>query len=673
MQNNRKIIITSALPYANGDIHLGHMVEHLLTDFWARFQKVRGHTCVAICADDTHGTPIMIAARNRGIRPDELIAESLAQHQADFLDFEVHYDNYSSTNTPRNQKFCDLIFSHMEKNGHIQRKTQSQAYCDHDKMFLPDRFVKGICPKCGAGDQYGDQCEVCMATHSPLEMKDAHCVLCGSKPVARDSEHLFFQLDHFRSFLQTWVPEHVDAEVSNKLNEWLSQELHDWCISRDEPYFGFKIPGTTDKYYYVWVDAPIGYLSSMEEWCEKNNQTLADFWNDARTEIYHNIGKDIIYFHTLFWPAMLKNAGFKTPTQVFVHGMLTAKGEKLSKSRGTFINARTYLKHLDPTYFRYYMACKVGSGIGDIDLNFDDFVARVNSDLIGKITNVASRGAQMLQKKLDGRLGHLDREGKDLVDAARGRAETIANHYERRDFARAMLEIRAIADDANKYFDAYEPWKLVSSDPEKVRVILTTILNLFRSMAIYLKPILPSYTSRVEALFQEPSFSWASLDATVEGVSLAPFEHLLQRIDPKKVEAIVEDSKQVVKASPEASEDKGNAALEPIAAEITADDFFKVDLRVARIEKAEAVEGSDKLLRLTLDIGHGHRNVLAGIKSAYQPEQLQGRLVMMVANLAPRKMKFGVSEGMVAAAGPGGNEIFLLSPDSGAKPGMRIG
>jgi methionyl-tRNA synthetase len=673
MQEQRKIIITTALPYANGDIHLGHMVEHFLTDFWARFQTMRGHKCIAICADDTHGTPIMIAARKRSITPEALIAESMEQHLADFRDFEIHYDNYSSTNTPRNQKFCDLIYSKMAENGHISKKTQSQAYCDHDQMFLPDRFVKGICPKCGVVDQYGDQCESCMSTHNPLDMKDAHCVVCGNKPVAKESEHLYFQLEHFRTFLQEWVPNHSDQEVSNKLKEWLSQELQDWCISRDKPYFGFKIPGTADKYYYVWVDAPVGYLSSTEEWCERNNLTLKDLWNDPKVEIYHNIGKDIIYFHTLFWPAMLKNAGFNTPTQVFVHGMLTVNGEKMSKSRGTFVNARTYLKHLDPTYFRYYMACKLNHGIGDLDLNFGDFVSRVNSDLIGKITNIASRGAQMLQKKLNGKLGKLDREGVALLESARGRADSIAKHFENRDFAKALLEIRLIADDANKYFDGYEPWKLIDADPEKVREILTTILNLFRILAIYLKPILPSYVARVETLFGGTAFTWSSLQDTIEGLELAPFQHLIQRIDPKKIDAIIDDSKQVPEESavviaPMAEKSK----IDPIAPEISADEFFKVDLRVARIEKAEHVEGADKLLRLTLDIGDGKRNVFAGIKSAYKPEDLQGRLVMMVANLAPRKMKFGMSEGMVAAAGPGGKEIFLLSPDSGAKPGMRI-
>ncbi|MBF0442158.1 MAG: methionine--tRNA ligase, partial [Oligoflexales bacterium] len=535
----------------------------------------------------------------------------------------------------------------------------------------PDRFVIGTCPKCGAEGQYGDNCEICNSTYSPLEMNQVKCSICGNKPVARETDHLFFKLNNFKPFLESWVPEHTSKEVFNKGQEWLKGDLQDWCITRDEPYFGFEAPGHPGKYLYVWVDAPIGYISSTKEWCDRHGKNLSDYWKSEKTEIYHFIGKDITYFHILFWPAMLENAGYKTPTSVFVHGMLTVNGIKMSKSRGTFINAETYLKHLDPLYLRYYLACKISSSIGDIDLNFEDFSGRVNSDLIGKITNVASRGASMLGK-MDNRIGALSEEGRSLVKSAIDKGDDIARHYEARDFSKAMIEIRSIADDANKYFDSYEPWKLIKTDPEKTREVLTTILNLFRIMAIFLKPVLPSYAVKVEKLFNEEPYLWDSANKTLENHKINAFEHLMQRLDPKKLEDIVEETrKSAEEKKAENSDNKTETDKKDFHIEYS--DFEKIDLRVAQIVDAKAVEGAAKLLQLTLDIGTEKRNVFAGIKSAYDPEDLKGRLTVMVANLKPRKMKFGISEGMVlAASGEDGKGLFILSPDKGAKPGDKI-
>lgn len=675
MAKKRKILITPALPYANGSIHLGHMVEHLLVDFWARYFKMSGHDCQLICADDTHGAPIMLNAQKQGITPEELIAKSKEEHVNDFTDFEVEYDNYSSTNTSKNEEVAAEIFKALEDKGHVEKKTIKQAYCEHDKMFLPDRFVKGTCPKCGAEEQYGDGCEVCSTVYGASELKEPHCSICGNTPVQKDSEHLFVKLNDFKSFLESWVAEHTDPAIKNKLDEWLKNELQSWCISRDEPYFGFEIPGHPKKYYYVWFDAPVGYISSFSEWCEKNGRDFKEEWNHEDREIYHVIGKDIVYHHTLFWPSMLKAADYKLPSKVMVHGMLNVNGTKMSKSRGTFIMTRTYLKHLDASYMRYYMACKISSSIDDMDLNLQDFVSRVNSDLIGKITNVASRGAQMLHK-LDGRIGELSPEGQELMTKSRAIGEKIAEHYEAADFSKAMLAVREIADEANKYFDSYEPWKLIKTDEAKTKEVLSTILNMFRLMAIYLKPILPSYVAKVEALFKEESYMWSDADKTLENYEISSFSHLLKRVDPKKVEAIQDETKKLLgtntKAKTSKSKKKPKKDSNAIAETIDFDQFMKVDLRVAKIVKAAEVEGADKLLQLTLDIGEaGTRNVFAGIKSSYKPEDLEGRLTVMVANLAPRKMKFGMSEGMVLAAGDG-KDICILSPDEGAKPGQRI-
>lgn len=545
MGKARKIVITSALPYANGDIHLGHMVEHLITDFWARFQKMRGHNCLAICGDDTHGAPIMLAAKKKNITPEELITDLMKRHVKDFEDFEIAYDHYSSTNTKVNETYCAEFYKSLVENGSIEDRTLTQLYCEHDKMFLPDRFVKGTCPKCGAHDQYGDSCDVCGGVYETLDLVQARCTLCGNKPVQRDSEHKFVSLGQFTDFLKKWVPEHTDKAVANKLSEWLESDgLKDWCLTRDEPYFGFKVPGTEDKYYYVWFDAPIGYLSTTREWCDKNGEKVEDFWKNKDSEIYHNIGKDIVYFHSLFWPVMLKVAGWNTPNKIFVHGMLTVNGTKLSKSKGTFINARTYLDHLDPVYLRYYFACKLTNTITDFDLNFEDFTSRVNSDLVGKITNIASRGFQMLAKHFDGTLSTMDERGKEIFLKARSMAEAIASDYEDRNFSKAMLKVRDIADEANKYFDEKTPWKLVKENKEETQKILTSTLNIFRLMAIYLKPILPSYTEKVESLFQEESYSWASLSESLEEKKVGAFSHLVKRLEMSALEKIVEASKQ---------------------------------------------------------------------------------------------------------------------------------
>ena len=533
MSDKRRIVVTSALPYANGDIHLGHLVEYIQTDFWVRFQKMRGHDCVYMCADDTHGTPIMIRANKEGITPEELIARSHATHLKDFTDFEVAFDNYYSTNSPENKALSEQFFAAMEKSGGVTKRTTPQLYCEHCKMFLPDRFVKGVCPKCGAVDQYGDSCDKCGATYAAEELGHPVCTTCGGTPVVKDSEHLYFELEPQHDYLQKWIPDHTTSDVSNKLLEWFNEPLRGWCISRAAPYFGFQIPGYPDKYFYVWVDAPIGYLASLKNWCEKNGKKFEDYWQNPQAERYHFIGKDIIRFHCLFWPGMLHAAGFEQPNKIFVHGFLTVNGEKMSKSKGTFINARTYLDHLPASALRYYYACKLGGTTDDMDLNLTDFVQRVNGDMVGKVTNLASRGAQMLNKNLEGRMGTLDEEGRKLVELARSRADVIAQHYEDRRFSQVPVEITKIADAANEYFDRREPWKTVKQPDgaETTRTTLTTILNVFRILAIYLKPILPAYSDKVAALFGEASYTWESLDATIENATIGKYEYLATRID----------------------------------------------------------------------------------------------------------------------------------------------
>ena len=689
MSDKRRIVVTSALPYANGDIHLGHLVEYIQTDFWVRFQKMRGHDCVYMCADDTHGTPIMIRANKEGITPEELIARSHATHLKDFTDFEVAFDNYYSTNSPENKALSEQFFAAMEKSGGVTKRTTPQLYCEHCRMFLPDRFVKGVCPKCGAEDQYGDSCDKCGATYAAEELGHPVCTTCGGTPIVKDSEHLYFELEPQHDYLQKWIPDHTTSDVSNKLLEWFNEPLRGWCISRAAPYFGFQIPGYPDKYFYVWVDAPIGYLASLKNWCEKNGKKFEDYWQNPQAERYHFIGKDIIRFHCLFWPGMLHAAGFEQPNKIFVHGFLTVNGEKMSKSKGTFINARTYLDHLPASALRYYYACKLGGTTDDMDLNLTDFVQRVNGDMVGKVTNLASRGAQMLNKNLEGRMGTLDEEGRKLVELARSRADVIAQHYEDRRFSQVPVEITKIADAANEYFDRREPWKTVKQPDgaETTRTTLTTILNVFRILAIYLKPILPAYSDKVAALFGEASYTWESLDATIENATIGKYEYLATRIDAKQVEAMVEKAKVKPADSGEVAhesrasknkdkskvkaEGQGEEAKTPaLKPEIKFDDFEKLDLRIGKVVSCEIVPKSAKLLKFELDCGAlGKRTIFSGIRGAYpEPAAMVGKEVLFVANLAPRKMSVGVSEGMILCAGEPGVNGGVLSPlaDAGA-------
>ncbi len=667
--DKRKIIVTSALPYANGDIHIGHLVEYLQTDFWVRFQKMRGHDCHYFCADDTHGTPVMIAARKESISPEELVGRSQEKHIEDFKRFEVEFDHYGSTNSPSNRSLTEEFYRKMVEQNHIETRSISQLYCEQDQMFLPDRFVRGECPRCGAADQYGDSCDKCSATYATTEVINPRCSICNSLPVEKESPHIFFMLEHFRPFLKEWIEGHVPTDAAKKLQEWLMEPLRSWDISRDAPYFGFEIPGQPGKFFYVWVDAPIGYLAAASEWCQENGIGFNSFWEDESSELYHFIGKDILYFHTLFWPAMLKTAGHKLPDQVFIHGFLTVDGEKMSKSKGTFITASTYLEHLDPLYLRYYYASKLNGGMGDIDLSVEDFHNRVNSELVGKLTNLASRSMQMLHKNLQGRLGEMTAPGRDTLGRFQALSIEIAEHYEARNFSRVIQAVRQMADEANRYIDAAKPWETIRSDAEETRRLLTDIVNMFRLLTIYLTPILPSYSEKAAAMMGEKRYSWLSINTSIENCSLKPYENLANRIVPGLLEKVIDASKQA--PSPDAKPMK-SIDFEPLAAEIGIDTFTMVDLRVARILTAEEVKESKKLIKICADLGMGQRQIFAGIRTAYKPEDLPGRLVIVVANLKARQMKFGLSEGMILAAGDGAAEIFLLSPDSGALPGQRI-
>lgn len=685
----RKILITCALPYANGYLHLGHLVEYLQADFWARFQNMRGHECLYICADDTHGTPIMVKARELGIKPETYIAQSHREHTQDFSDFQVRFSNYGSTNSEENRALCEEFYGHMKAKGHIAIKEIQQLYCEHDKMFLPDRFVKGTCPKCSSKEQYGDSCDVCGSTYSPADLKDSHCAICGTAPVEKPSEHIFFKLNDFKKYLEDWLPQHTAPEICKKMLEWFNEDLRDWDISRDEPYFGFAIPGTDNKkFFYVWVDAPMGYIASTHQWCKANGRTLAEFWKSEDSEIYHFIGKDITYFHTLFWPALLKSADYRSPNAVHVHGHLMVNGEKMSKSKGTFLAARTYLNHLKPDFLRYYYATKLNGSVDDIDLNLEDFISRVNSDLVGKITNLASRGAQMLSKKMDGTLSEPDPQGLALIALAQEKSEVIAAYYEARDFSKAMNEIRALADEANKYFDEKAPWKILEADPPATKKVLTTTLNVFRILSIYLKPVLPLYTEKVEALLGEAPYQWKDIQTILKNKKIQNYEHLMNRIEADHVKAMVEESRKMNEDLQKKKAPAAAAASAPPAtgssvalaerngeksAEIEFDDFMKVDLRIGKIIQAEEIKEADKLLRLQVDIGQGEtRQIIAGIKAAYKAESLVGRQVLVCVNLKPRKMKFGMSEGMVLAAGNGGSDLFVLAADEGAQVGQRV-
>jgi methionyl-tRNA synthetase len=682
----RKILITSALPYANGPIHLGHMLEHIQTDIWSRFQKARGHQCYFVCADDAHGTPIMLKAQQLGITPEQMIAQTSQEHQADFADFLIGFDNYHSTHSEENRQFASDIYTKLDQGGYIKRKTISQLFDPEKQMFLPDRFVKGDCPKCGALDQNGDSCDSCGATYSPVELKNPRSVVSGATPVLKDSEHYFFDLPAFEQMLKDWTRSgSLQDEMANKLQEWFTEGLQQWDISRDAPYFGFEIPGAPGKFFYVWLDAPIGYLASFKNYCDKTGVNFDQFWQkDSDAEIYHFIGKDIIYFHSLFWPAMLEGAGYRKPTSVYAHGFVTVNGAKMSKSKGTFIKARTYLEHLNPEYLRYYFASKLTSNITDLDLNLEDFAQKVNADLVGKVVNIASRCASFISKKFDGKLTAEVAEPALLAEFTAA-GEIIADSFEKREFARAIREIMALADKANQYIDAKAPWVLAKNEATltEAHLVCSMGINLFRVLMHYLKPVLPAMAKEVE-LFLNDELSWSTYQTALTNHSINVFKPLMQRVDMTKVEAMVESSKEnlqqtaaapvanAVVAESKAAAVVADGAIEPIGETITIDDFAKLDLRVARIINAEHVEGADKLVKLQLDLGNEQRQVFAGIKSAYQPEQLIGRLTVMVANLAPRKMRFGMSEGMVMAAGPGGSDIFLLTPDDGSTPGMRV-
>jgi len=670
----RKILVTSALPYANGPIHLGHMVEYIQTDIWVRFQKLRGHECYYVCADDAHGTPIMLRARQEGIEPQQLIDRMHEEHSQDFADFLVGFDNFYTTHSDENRDIASSIYQRLKADGHIDVRTVRQAYDPEAKMFLPDRFIKGTCPNCGAEDQYGDNCEVCGATYAPTELIHPRSAVSGATPIEKDSEQYFFKLGDFQDFLQHWLDAgHTQSEIANKQKEWFSEGLQDWDISRNAPYWGFEIPDAPGKYFYVWMDAPMGYMASFKNLCDRNGLDFDEYWSaESKAQVVHFIGKDIARFHTLFWPAVLHGAGYRTPSSVFCHGFLTVDGQKMSKSRGTFIMARTYLEQLKPEYLRYYYAAKLSSGVDDIDLNLEDFQQRVNADLVGKVVNIASRCAGFIHKKFDGKLSaSLPSPSlhQELVDAG----EKIAASFEHREYSHAIREIMALADRANQYIDEQKPWVKIKQPEfaQEVQDTCTQGINLFRILVIYLKPILPQMAAEAEAFLNCGELKWQDTGNALLDHSINKFQALMTRIETQQIEKIVEDSKDNLQAT-KATPVTGPLADDPIAEEIEFADFARVDLRIARIAKAEHVEGADKLLQLTLDLGGETRNVFAGIKSAYAPEDLEGKLTVMVANLKPRKMRFGMSEGMVLAAGPGGKDLWILNPDDGAQPGMKV-
>ncbi len=678
----RQLLVTAALPYANGSIHLGHMLEFVQTDIWVRFQRAQGHEVVFAWADDAHGTPIMLNAEKKGMTPEQLIALYHEEHQQDFRDFHLSYDHFSSTHSADNQALVEVFWQRLNEGGHVVSKTIEQLYDTERNMFLPDRFIRGTCPKCGATDQYGDSCERCGATYEPTELIDPVSAVSGSTPVPKKTEHHFVTLAPFTNDLQQWVRSGaLQDEVANKLDEWFEQGLRDWDVTRDAPYFGFQIPGTDNQYFYVWMDAPVGYLSSFRQYCERHGLNFDAWVNpDSSAEMHHFIGKDIIYFHCLFWPAMLKGAGFKMPTAVHAHGFLTVNGTKMSKSRGTFITARSWLDHLQADDFRYYLAAKLGSGLADIDLNFDDFTQRVNADLVGKLVNIASRASGFIHKFGDGRLSDT------LPDAALyqtfiERTPAIANDFEQRNYNSAIRQIMALADRANQYVDEHKPWQMAREDGREADVlaVCTQAINLFRVLITWLAPVIPNIAGRASELLQTDLEHWGGLEQPLLNHAINTFKPLSQRVDPKQIEALLAASRESLEAAepgPENQQDETPVDTLNLEDEITIDDFSKVDLRVARIVEARLVDGADRLLQLTLGLNDDNpdlkRQVFAGIRGAYEPDQLVGRLTVLVANLKPRKMRFGLSEGMVLAASGDGDGPFLLSPDSGATPGMRV-
>ncbi len=683
MSKSRKILVTSALPYANGSIHLGHLVEYIQTDIWVRFQKSQGNQCIYVCADDAHGTPIMLRAQSEGITPEQLIATTKVEHKQDFDDFFVSFDNFHTTHSDENRYFAELIYNRLNDAGHIATKTISQAYDPEKEMFLPDRFIIGNCPKCDAADQYGDNCEACGATYSPTELKNAKSAVSGATPIEKDSLHYFFKLDDFQPMLEKWIGEgHLQEEISHKLQEWFKDGLQQWDISRDAPYFGFKIPNTQDKYFYVWLDAPIGYMASFKNLCDKTeNLEFDDYWSkDSTAELYHFIGKDIVNFHGLFWPAMLKGADFRTPNAIWAHGFLTVDGQKMSKSRGTFIKANTYLKHLHPEFLRYYFAAKLNNSVTDLDLNLDDFRQRVNSDLVGKVVNIASRCAGFINKRFDNTL-YTSLDKPELFDEVSNANEQIALHYENREFSKAIREIMKLADLANQYIDENKPWQLIKQDgmEEKAHAVCTMGLNLFKQLMIYLAPVLPDIAQKVDVFLNTQTQLWSNIDKPLLNHQINKFKPLITRVEEDKVNAMVEASKDVLaqESKKNTLSKKSTIDTDTIAPTIEFDEFAKIDLRIAKIIKVEHIKKANKLLQITVDLGeHGQRNIFAGIKSAYKPEDLEGKYTVVVANLAPRKMKFGVSEGMILAAGPGGEDLWILHPDetknNKVSAGMKI-
>ena len=681
----RQILVTSALPYANGAIHLGHMVEHIQTDIWVRFQKMRGHDCHYVCADDTHGTPIMLRAEKEGITPEALIDRVHGEHLRDFTGFLIGYDNYYTTNSPENRHYAYDIYRKLKANGKIANRTIEQLYDPEKNMFLPDRFVKGECPKCAAKDQYGDSCEVCGATYSPTELKNPYSAVSGATPVLRESEHYFFRLGECEAFLRDWTrghsvlkdgrnQAHLQTESLNKMNEWIEGGLQDWDISRDAPYFGFEIPDAPGKYFYVWLDAPIGYMAAFKNLCDRTGLDFdAYFGQDSQAEMYHFIGKDILYFHALFWPATLAFAGYRAPTGVFAHGFLTVDGQKMSKSRGTFITAQSYLDcGLNPEWMRYYIAAKLSSKIEDIDLSLDDFVARVNSDLVGKFINIASRAAGFITKRFDGKLAATLPENSVLTDM-QAAALPLAEAFEAREYAKALREVMVLADRVNAYVDANKPWELAKQEGQEARLheVCTVLINAFRLLMTYLKPVLPKLAADVEGFLGIAPLTWQAADSLLLNHTIQPYQHLMTRIDPKQIEALIEANKESI----EAVTDTAAPSTAPFADPITIDDFAKLDLRIATVLDCKLIEGSDKLLHFTVDLGSETRTIFSGIRAAYaDPAALIGRKVVVVANLAPRKMRFGVSQGMILCASGVSDDsgLFLLDADQGAEAGMRI-
>lgn len=675
---SKNIIVTCALPYANGDIHLGHMVEHIQADIWVRFQKMQAKNCYFICADDTHGTPIMLKAEQRGITPEQLIAESYQSHTTDFAGFGIGYDHFYTTNSSENQQCAYDIYNKLKANNKIAVRTISQLFDEEKQMFLPDRFVKGTCPKCKTEDQYGDSCEKCGATYAPTELINPYSAVSGSTPVIRESEHYFFKLSECGAFLTEWLSAkgRLQAEARNKMQEWLDGGLQDWDISRDKPYFGFEIPDAPGKYFYVWLDAPVGYLSSFMHYCQQNNLNFNELWNSQDTEIHHFIGKDILYFHALFWPAVLHNSGYRTPDNLCVHGFLTVNGQKMSKSRGTFITASSFLvSGLNPEFFRYYVASKMTAKIEDIDFSFDDFVARINSELVGKYINIASRCAGFISKRFNNRLAaSVDQE---LINGVLAVKTELAGLFQEREFAKAIKLIMRVVDEVNLYVDNHKPWLLAKEDgkEQELHLVCTTLINAFRLIAIYLKPVVPQLVAKIELFLNSAPLMWSNLEQLSLNSEINNYSHLINRVEPSMIEKIIEINQQQLDAQNADSKSAAeNIIYEKIAETISIDDFSKIDLRVAKIVAASHVVGADKLIQLTLDIGTETRNVFAGIKSAYDPADLVGKHTVMVANLAPRKMKFGMSEGMVLAASfedkHGG--LYILEPHEGAQAGMRV-